>query len=561
MIEKHRLKGRAVAASPGIAISRVQKLVSGRTPIPEYNLSPDQVNKEVERLRIAVGSSLSQLKAQRASLLGMESKDPVHILDAHSMLLLDPQLTGEAEDLIRDRHVNAEWAIRQRLDDIEAMFDSIEDEYLRSKKSDVEQVGQRILDNLTGNSSFQAEEHGKDVILVSSEFTPSQAVQMWQQKIGGFISEQGGTNSHTIIVARGVGLPALVGAAEIMEAANDGDTIIIDGYQGEWLINPPADVLARYKKIAQDNAVIQQGLRAFSDKPSMTADGHHLPLLANMEFIEELPLALDVGAEGMGLYRTEFLYLNRDDLPGEEEQYEHYRQIVNGMQGKRVTFRTLDIGGDKEADFQRIAGQRWGGNNPAMGLRGIRLMLCCEDILCTQIRALLRAAEIGPLSILLPMVTQVSEVKRVRELIEQCQEETGIKQDVQLGTMIEVPAAALTADQLAKCSDFFSIGTNDLIQYTMAADRGDERIAQLNDPGHEAVLMLLRLTVDAAKKANIPVAMCGEMAADPAWTETLLNMGFDALSMSSSRILEIRKHLASLYYRPIAAGQNVTRLR
>jgi len=560
MSEKRHLSGKAVAASPGIAISRVQKLTSGRAPIPEYNLSPDQVDKEIERLRIAVGSSLSQLKAQRASLLGMESKDPVHILDAHSMLLLDPQLTGEAEELIRDRHINAEWAIRQRLDEIEAMFDSIEDEYLRSKKGDVEQVGQRVLENLTGNNNFHTSEHGKDVVLVSEEFTPSQAVQMWQQKIAGFVSEQGGTNSHTIIVARGVGLPALVGATRIMDVAHDGDTIIIDGNQGKWLINPPPDVLARYQHTAEQSGSLQQELRPYAEKPSTTADGHHLPLMVNMEFIEELPLALDVGAEGMGLYRTEFLFLNRDDLPDEEEQFDHYRQIVQGMQGQMVTFRTLDIGGDKEAVFQRIVGQRWGGDNPAMGLRGIRLMLCCESILRTQLRALLRAAEEGQVSILLPMISQVSEVVRVRELIEQCQEELGSDKKVPLGAMIEVPAAALIADQLAKVSDFFSVGTNDLIQYTLAADRGDEQIAELNNPGHAAVLTLLRLSVNAAKKADISIAMCGEMAGDTAWTETLLNMGFDGLSMSASRILEVRKHLSGLHYRPESARQNVTRL-
>ncbi|MDX8410846.1 MAG: phosphoenolpyruvate--protein phosphotransferase, partial [Mariprofundaceae bacterium] len=411
---------------------------------------------------------------------------------------------------------------------------------------------------LTGSNGLQTGEHGEGVVLVSDEFSPSQAVQIWEQKVSGFISEQGGANSHTIIVARGVGLPALVGATQIMDAARDGDILIIDGNQGRWFINPSANILARYKRVAEQSAGLQQGLRTYANKPSLTANGHHLPLMVNMEFIEELPLALDVGAEGMGLYRTEFLYLNRDDLPDEEEQLEHYRQIVQGMQGQMVTLRTLDIGGDKETVFQRIVGQRWGGDNPAMGLRGIRLMLCCESILRTQLRALLRAAEEGPVSILLPMVSQVSEVVRVRELLEQCQKEIGSHNKVPLGSMIEVPAAALIADQLANVCDFFSVGTNDLIQYTLAVDRGDEKIAELNNPGHDAVLTLLRFSVNAAKKADIPISMCGEMAGDSAWTETLLNMGFNALSMSASRILEVRKHLSGLHYRPDADRQNVT---
>jgi phosphotransferase system enzyme I (PtsI) len=543
--------GKAAASSPGIAIGRVQKVAAGRKPIPEYEINGSEVESEVARLQAAIRDSVLQLDEQQTQLSNVPSKDPMLILDSHRMLMLDPQLGEAAVKLIRKEHINAEWALRRQLDHIEAIFDQIEDEYLRSKKTDVEEVGQRVMHNLLGSRERSSAAGDWDTILVGEGFGPSEVVQSWQQGLAGFVTEQGGANSHTIIVARGIGIPALMGCADIMDSAQEGDTIIIDGNKGIWILNPSSEELTRYQRLARSFQSVKSSLKAYAKRPSLSADGHPLPIMANLEFIEELPLAKDIGVEGVGLYRTEFLFLNRESQPSEEEQFLHYLQVVQGMDGKPVTFRLLDIGGDKPAIFRQVSGHQWAGDNPAMGMRGIRLLLHCPDILTTQLRALIRAAMEGPINILVPMVSNTNEMVQTRSVLEKCKQELGCPSRINLGAMIEVPAAALIADELAKVCDFFSVGTNDLIQYTLAADRGDEEVAAIYDPGHEAVHNLLRITAQAARQAGIPIAMCGEMAGDPAWTETLLRMGFDSLSMNLSRVLEVRKKLASLHFQRV----------
>lgn len=546
------LRGRAIAASPGIAIGHVQKLVHGRLLIPEYHIANRAIEREVQRLNAAIEASLQELDEERPHLSTMQSQEPLHILEAQRMLLLDPELAESAKGLIRQQKINAEWALRIQMDRIEAVFDRIEDAYLRSKKLDIEHVGQRILNHLMGNHAPYAVVHCDDpMILVCRDFSPLEAVRLWRQGLAGFVTEQGGVNAHTIIIARGVGMPALMGAKGLMELAEDGDALIIDGERGQWILNPTPKELGKYRDYAATMEQARTGLKAFAGKPSRSADGHPLKLMANLEFIEELALAKEIGIDGIGLYRTEFLFTNQDSLPGEEEQYEHYVEVIRTMQGMPVTFRLMDVGGDKPVLFKQLAGRGWGGANPSMGLRGIRLLLDQPKVLRTQIRAMLRASREGQVQILMPMVTRTEEVLAVREMLSECEQDLGLDCPTKLGTMIEVPAAALIADELAGISDFFSVGTNDLIQYTLAADRGDEGVADLYNPNHKAVLRLLEHTVAAAKRAGIPVMMCGEMAGDPHWTEMLLNMGFDALSMSLSRILPIRKHLAELVYRPM----------
>ncbi len=539
-------RGKAAAASTGIAVGRVQKIVAGRSPVPEFYIEAGDVSREIERLHQAIQDSIAQLEQQQASLADVRSKDPAHILDAHCMLLQDPELTNGARKLIDSKHINAEWALSRQLDVIEAIFDDIEDEYLRSKKSDVEQVGQRVLNNLADSRDMDFGQHDQATILVGESFSPSDAVHIWHQGLAGFVAEKGGANSHTVIVARGVGLPALIGATGIRERAKEGDTLVINGNNNEWILNPDEEELARYRNIASEIHASKSDLMSFADLPSISADGQALPLMANMEFIEELPLAREIGVDGIGLYRTEFLFLNSTSPPDEEEQFVHYRQIVQGMQGKPVTFRLLDIGGDKQALFEHMSGHAWMGDNPAMGMRGIRLLLHCPDILRTQLRALVRASAEGPLDLLIPMVVSVEEVQQTRAMLDECRRELDIHTPTPLGTMIEIPAAALIAEELAEVSDFFSVGTNDLIQYTLATDRADEEVAGIYNPSHHAIYRLLELAVQGAKKKGIPIAMCGELAADPQWSETLLRMGFDSLSMSLSNILPTRKRLREL---------------
>jgi len=541
-----RCHGHATSASTGIAIGRVQKVLAGRQPIPEYNIDPDETDFEIKRLRQAVDASVLQLDKHREKLSRAPGKDPALILDAHRMLLLDPQLTDAAVALIRREHINAEWALRRQLDDIESAFDEIEDEYLRSKKLDVEQVGQRVLCNLLGSRAHDLKLGGQDTILVGEIFSPGEVVQNWQQGLAGFISEQGGANSHSIIVARGIELPALTGTTGIISASREGDTIILDGNKGIWILNPGEHELGQYQRLAETLEMARSSLSVYAQVPSVSASGHKLPIMANLEFTEELALARKIGVEGIGLYRTEFFILNYQHPPTEEDQFLYYRKIVEEMDGKPVTFRLFDVGGDKPTLFQKLAGQRPLENNPAMGLRGIRLLLHYPEILRTQLRAMVRVAMHGPVSILVPMVANIEEMIQTRIILSRCQQELGCNKKIPLGTMIEIPAAALIASKLAEVSDFFSIGTNDLIQYTVAVDRGNEEVAELYDPGHLAVQHLLEISARAASQAGIPVSICGEMAGDPAWTETLMNMGFDYLSMSLSSVLEIRQHLSTL---------------
>ncbi|MDQ7011616.1 MAG: phosphoenolpyruvate--protein phosphotransferase [Mariprofundaceae bacterium] len=548
---KERHCGKAVAASGGVVIGRVQKLMYGRHPIPEYDLREDQIRDEIRRLDSATALALAELDEERRHVEKMQSQDPLLILDAHRMLMLDPELIEKAKDLVREQAINAEWALRRRMDAIEAVFDSIEDDYLRGKKSDVEQVGERIIRQLMGVSIRELRHAGDEPqIMIGEDFSPPDVVALWRQGVAGLVADQGGVNAHNIIVARGVGMPALIGTTGIFEYAEDGDTLILDGEQGIWILNPDEAEQEKYRQFAEAMSAVYSGLRAFADKPSQSSDGHAIKLMANIEFADELDVAREVGADGVGLFRTEFLFLGADSLPDEDQQFEQYACVVREMEGKPVTLRLLDIGGDKPGLFQQLTGHPYSGENPAMGLRGIRLLLQWPELLQTQIRAMLRAAEEGPVQILVPMVTGCEEIHHVRDVIERCRAELGISAQPLVGAMIEVPAAAMVADDLARCCDMFSIGTNDLIQYTLAADRGDEDVGNIYHAEHPAVWQMIRQTVRAAKKHGIPVSVCGEMASDPAWTQAFLNLGMDALSMSINKILPIRKHLSQIRFEP-----------
>jgi len=546
------LQGKAAACSPGIVIGRVQKIASGEFPIPERSIKADRVQAEVARFEQAIADSVTDFDRERKHLAGLESQEPLHILDAQRLMLLDADLAHKVTHSISDELINAEWAVHRQIQEIASVFDSINDEYLRARKIDIEHIGRRILSNLTGRSHEVPEVHpGEETLVVAGrDFTPIDVLRLWRQGVTSFIAEKGGPSSHSIIIARGIGMTALMGAEDVLSQISDGDRIVVDGEQGTWLANPSPDCEAKYLILARGVEDVERDLHAFASLASLSRDGHALSLMANLELEEELPLTRELGAEGVGLYRTEFLLSANEKLPGEDMQYHHYARVMQAMHGLPVTFRLMDIGGEKPMIFKQFTGRPAQTVNPALGLRGIRLLLDGSDMLRDQLRALLRASSEGDLQILVPMVSRVEEMQEVRRQLVANAEELGIEKIPPLGTMIEVPAAVMIADALAEVSDFFSIGTNDLIQYTLAADRADEEVAYLYDTAHPALEPMLRCTVKAARKAGIPVAMCGELAADPRWTELLMNMGFDTLSMGLHHILPMRKHLASLDYHP-----------
>jgi len=544
-------RGNAIASSDGIVIGRIQKLASGRQPIPERRLKESEVQSELQRLEKAVDDATRELREEQEHLRNIASQEPLMILKAHNMMMHDPELIEKARYIIRDKKINAEWALRQQLDAIEAVFDTIEDPYLREKKSDVEQAGKRILRHLMGQSmKFDISDTHEPQILIGKEFTPQEIVTLWRIGIAGVIAEQGGMNSHSIIVARGIGLPALIGSDNILDIANDEDSIILDASMGKWIINPTESDHEYYHKFIKALEVIRNDLSVYAGKPSQSIDAHPLPIMANLEFEEEVIQARQVGADGVGLFRTEFAFLQSPEMPAKKELHRHYAAVVRGMEGKQVVFRLLDIGGDKPALFRQLSGYRYVGENPAMGLRGIRLLLHHRDLLKVQLDALIKCADLGPVKILVPMVSMVEEMEQVHDLILDRKKALGITSEIPVGIMIEVPAAVMIARELAKVSDFFSIGTNDLIQYTLAADRGDEDVGKIYTPSHPAIRQLIQMSVDAAHDRGIPISVCGELAADPAWTQTFLNMGMDHISMSLHSILMIRKHLSRLQYHP-----------
>jgi len=552
-----RREGRAVASSADIVIGRVRKLLHGHQPVPERSIDRSMIEQEVVRLLAAIDAAVHSIDVERNHLLETGIKDPLMILDSHRMLIVDPDLLDKSRARIRDDCINAEWALRQELDAIQRMFAQIEDEYLRNRKADIEHAGRRILDHLMGKSARLSEEKSPGqpdetpLIYVGDDFSVSDVVNMWRRGVAGIVTEIGGADAHNIIVARGIGLPALVGATGILSDIEDGDSLILDAEQNMWILNPPQSEQLAYVKLKAAISISKKDLEAFAGKASLSADGHALKLMANIEFPEELDLADKVGIDGIGLYRSEFLFINESTMPNEDYQAEQYGKLVRRMGGKPVTMRLLDVGGDRPWLYSDLAGHEYNGANPAMGLRGVRLLLRNPELLKTQLSAMLRASDEGPVRIMVPMVTHTEEMEQVRDMLEQCRRRLGSIDSVPIGAMIEVPAAAITAKEMATASDFFSIGTNDLLQYTLAADRNDEEVAGLYQSGHGAAQQLIRMVASAAKKAGIPVSVCGELAANPEWTAFFLNLEMEYLSMSSSNILAIRRYLSRQTYQSL----------
>jgi phosphotransferase system enzyme I (PtsI) len=530
-----RLAG--VGASPGIAIG-VAHVLGSRVDVHERRIPADAVDAEIKRFEDALAQTDAQLARIQHEIAEREGDEHQYrILEAHRLMLSDVHLTDQAKRYIRDDKTSADWAVRRALDQIQSVFDRIEDPYFRERRSDIAMVGERLLRNLLGMVESSVEETPKGSIAVGHDLSPADVAQLGRAEAAGFCTEAGGRTSHTAIVARALGLPLVVGVERLGHRVWSGMTVIVDGNRGEVILDPDAEALRRYNARADVQRARAQRLTAMRDTPSATVDSTPIHLAANVEMLEEIPIAVDLGAEAIGLFRTEFLYLERPTLPTEEEQYQHAVAALKSVGGRPITFRTLDLGGDKLPAAVRMPS----GANPAMGLRSIRYSLKREDIFRTQLRALYRAGAIGPMQILFPLISGVAELRAAKRVCEEVKAELARERiphadKVPIGVMIETPSAALIADLLAAECDFLSIGTNDLIQYALAADREDEHVGYLYHPLHPAILRALKQIVEGAGRANKPVAMCGDMAGDPLLAWMLIGIGLRQLSMAPRQI-------------------------
>ncbi len=548
-----------IPVSRGVAIGRAVLVASSRVDVAHYFVAADLLDAEVSRLRQARDEVADELGTLKRDLPADAPAELAALLDVHLMLLHDEVLIEATKAWIHERHYNAEWALSAQLEVIARQFDEMEDDYLRDRKADIEQVVERMLSVLArGNGERRAAARraappnmtGEDpLVLVANDVAPADMIQFKRSVFTGFVTDVGGKTSHTAIVARSLDIPAVVGAREASRLIRQDDWVIIDGEVGVVIVNPSPIILAEYRFRQRQSQLERERLDRLRHAPAVTLDGQAVELLANIELPADAAAAIDAGAAGVGLFRSEFLFMNRgDDLPGEDEQFECYRDAVLAMQGLPVTIRTVDIGADKPLDRMSVQDLRHAhALNPALGLRAIRWSLSEPAMLREQLRAILRASAYGQVRILVPMVAHLSEIRQTLEALARARlqlEEAGVPVGkVAIGAMIEVPAAALMIDTFAKHFDFVSIGTNDLIQYTLAIDRADEAVSHLYDPWHPAVLGLIARTIAHAKAATCDVCVCGEMAGDPAFTELLLAMGLRSFSMHPARISSVKQRL------------------
>jgi phosphotransferase system enzyme I (PtsI) len=546
-----------LAVSRGVAIGRAVPIASGRVDVAHYFIGPTQVEAQIKRLHDARDDVAVELTALQQDLPLDAPHELSALLDVHLMLLHDENLIGAAGVWVRDRHYNAEWALSAQLEVLARQFDEMEDEYLRERKADLEQVTERVLAALVRQNGAVAERVAvpspqdfggeEPLVLVASDIAPADMLQFKRSVFKGFVTDVGGRTSHTAIVARSMDIPAVVGAREASRLIRQDDWIVIDGDAGVVIVDPPAIVLEEYRFRQRQIQLERERLDRLRHTPAVTLDGQPVQMLANIEMPDDAAAALDSGAVGVGLFRSEFLFMNRgSDLPSEDEQFEAYRAAVVGMKGLPVTIRTVDIGADKPLERLSLHELRHEHTlNPALGLRAIRWSLAEPAMFRAQLRAILRASAYGKVRILLPMVAQMSEVRQTLEAIERAKQQLRdagrAYVDVEVGAMVEVPAAALMLDSLLRHFDFVSIGTNDLIQYTLAIDRADEHVAHLYDPWHPAVLRLIATTIAKAIASGRDVSVCGEMAGDTQFTSLLLAMGLRSFSMHPRQIATVKQ--------------------
>ena len=541
-----------IPVSRGIAIGRAHLLRPAARDVKHYLISKDKVEAEVARLTDAIAAVNSELQAVRRDLPADAPSELAAFIDVHALILADPIVSTEPLKIIRNRHYNAEWALLTQIDELSAQFDEIEDAYLRERKNDIRQVGERVLKFLTGTAStFPASsdphEELPQMIVVAHDISPADMLQFRDRAFVGFVTDLGGQNSHTAIVARSLDIPAVVGMSTASTLISEDDWVIIDGDAGIVIVDPAPIVLEQSRDVQSQLLRERKKLGKLKKTPAVTKDGTRIHLLANIELPEDCAPAIEAGAVGVGLFRSEFLFMGRTGgqhrLPTEDEQFESYRKAVVAMKGRPVTIRTLDVGADKPLDKDEETAL-----NPALGLRAIRYCLAEPQMFLTQLRAILRASAYGPINLLIPMLSHAFEIDQSLMFIEQAKQQLRDSKkkfdpNIPVGAMIEIPAAALTLPLFIKRLNFLSIGTNDLIQYTLAIDRVDHEVAHLYNPLHPAILYLLHTTIAAGAKAGIPVAVCGEVAGDTKLTRLLLGMGLREFSMHPAQLLSVKQEI------------------
>lgn len=540
-----------MGVSRGIAIGTVHRHDSDHVAVPEFCILPGQVEAEKARFSKAAqdaGQQVACLQEKARTLDGSAAEELGYLLDAYQQMLGGSRLIRGVHRRIETEKVNAEAAVQHEIEHIARGFEAMGDSYLAARVADIRDLGRRLIRTLTGKTYRPFQSLPRNAVILAEELTPADTALLAPGHVAAIATQWGGAESHTAIMARSLGLPAVLGLPAGLGGAQSGDGVVVDGAKGRVVINPTAETLARYRQARAKFLRERRALGRLRDLPAETRDGIRLTLQANIELPSEMDSVLAAGAEGIGLFRSEFLYMNRDDLPGEDEQYALLRQVVERLDGRPVTIRTLDVGGDKLAHSLGMIP----GPNPALGLRAVRLSLARPELLQTQMAAILRVALHGPVRILLPMVATIDEVVAARNARDaaacalKAAGHTLPEPLPPLGVMIEIPGAALSADSLARHADFFSIGTNDLTQYTLAIDRADESVAHLYNPLHPAVLRLIQFAAEAANRARIPVGVCGEIAGDPRYAGLLLGLGIHDLSMSATNIPMVKKRLRGL---------------
>ncbi len=534
-----------IAASSGIAIAKAYRLVEPDLSFTKTTI--EDIDAEKAKFDAAIAQSIQELKEIQKVAKTELGADEAAIFDAHVLVLNDPELINPIKEKISSDQVNAEYALKETTDMFIAMFEGMDNEYMQERAADIRDVTKRVLSHLLGVKVVNPSEISEEVIIIAEDLTPSDTAQLNRKYVKAFATDIGGRTSHSAIMARSLEIPAIVGTQEATEEIQDNDMLIVDGLTGKLHINPTAELIAEYEKELEKYEAQKAEWAKLVDEKSITADGEQVELAANIGTPEDLEGVMNNGGEAVGLYRTEFLYMGRNQLPTEDEQFDAYKKVLEGMDGKPVVVRTLDIGGDKELPYLELPTEM----NPFLGFRAIRLCLEETDIFRTQLRALLRASTYGNLKIMFPMIATLDEFRKAKAMLEEEKEKLiaegeKVSDEIEVGIMVEIPSTAVQADQFAKEVDFFSIGTNDLIQYTMAADRMNERVSYLYQPYNPAILRLVKMVIDASHREGKWTGMCGEMAGDEIAIPLLLGLGLDEFSMSATSILQARAQIRGL---------------